>query len=190
MEFRLRHALWVVITFAIVRPVFAQPAPPAAETQIHLPPASFDGDDSPAVSATDLAKKLQNPVGDLISVPFQNNTNFNVGPHKGTQDILNIQPVIPIHLNQDWNLITRTILPLVWSPSFQPAASVPPFGLSAATFSAFLSPTKHSTAGSGVSAPSSSCRPSPTKILAPTFGGSGRRSSWRSWRAELSLECC
>ena len=161
MEFRLRHALWVVITFAIVRPVFAQPAPPAAETQIHLPPASFDGDDSPAVSATDLAKKLQNPVGDLISVPFQNNTNFNVGPHKGTQDILNIQP----------------------------AASMPPFGLSAATFSAFLSPTKHSTAGSGVSAPSSSCRPSPTKILAPTFGGSGRRSSWRSWRAELSVGC-
>ena len=48
----------------------------------------------------------------------------------------------PIHLNQDWNLITRTILPLVWSPSFQPLASVPPFGLAPTTFSAFLSPTK------------------------------------------------
>ena len=90
-------------------------------------------------STTDLAKKLQNPIGDLISVPFQNDTNFNVGPHKGTQDILNIQPVIPIHLNQDWNLITRTILPLVWSPSFQPAQSVP-FGLAPTTFSALLSP--------------------------------------------------
>ncbi len=90
-------------------------------------------------STTDLAKKLQNPIGDLISVPFQDNVNFNVGPHKGTQDILNIQPVVPIHLNQDWNLITRTILPLIWSPSLQPAPSVP-FGLGPTTFSAFLSP--------------------------------------------------
>lgn len=47
-------------------------------------------------SATDIAKKLQNPVGDLISVPFTNYTNFNVGPNKGTQDILQVQPVVPI----------------------------------------------------------------------------------------------
>jgi hypothetical protein len=92
--------------------------------------------------AAALAEKLQNPIADLISLPFQNNTNFNVGPNKGTQDILNIQPVIPFHLNQDWNLITRTILPLTWSPSFQPEASVPPFGLSPTSFSAFLSPTR------------------------------------------------
>ena len=89
-----------------------------------------------------MAEKLQNPIADLISLPFQNNTNFNVGPNKGTQDILNIQPVIPIHINRDWNVITRTILPLVWSPSFQPAAAVPPFGLAPTTFSAFLSPTQ------------------------------------------------
>jgi hypothetical protein len=75
----------------------------------------------------------------LYNVPFQNNTNFNVGPHNGTQNILNIQPVIPIHLNEDWNVITRTILPLVWSPSFQPAQSVP-FGTAPMAFSAFLSP--------------------------------------------------
>jgi hypothetical protein len=110
--------------------------------------AGLSGDTAPVVnlgpadsnSDTDLAKKLQNPVGDLISVPFQNNTNFNVGPHKGTQDILNIQPVIPIHLNQDWNLITRTILPLVWSPSNSPAPSVP-FGLGPMSATAFLSPS-------------------------------------------------
>jgi hypothetical protein len=96
-------------------------------------------DASGANDATELAKKLQNPIGDLYSVPFQNNTNFNVGPNKGTQDILNIQPVIPIHINQDWNVITRTILPLVWNPSLQPAQSVP-FGLAPTSFSAFLSP--------------------------------------------------
>jgi hypothetical protein len=92
--------------------------------------------------ASALAEKLQNPIADLISVPFQNNTNFNVGPDKGVQDILNIQPVIPIHVTPDWNVITRTILPLVWSPSFQPDASVPPFGLAPTEFSAFLSPTR------------------------------------------------
>jgi hypothetical protein len=92
-----------------------------------------------ANDATDLAKKLQNPIGDLYSIPFQNNTNFNTGPSKGTQDILNIQPVIPIHITADWNVITRTILPLVWSPSLQPAQSVP-FGLASISFSAFLSP--------------------------------------------------
>ena len=52
------------------------------------------------LSAEELAKLAQNPVGNLISVPFQNNTNLNYGPEKGTQDILNIQPVIPIEARQ------------------------------------------------------------------------------------------
>ncbi len=65
-----------------------------------------------AMSAEELAKLAQNPVGNLISVPFQNNTNFNVGPLSGTQNILNIQPVIPISVNSDWNIITRTIIPV------------------------------------------------------------------------------
>ena len=92
-------------------------------------------------NASDLAKKLQNPIGNLYSVPFQNNANFRYGPNKGTQDILNIQPVIPIHLNADWNIITRTILPLIWQPSLQPAHTVP-FGTGPITFSAFLSPAE------------------------------------------------
>ena len=96
--------------------------------------------DAESASATELAKKLQNPVGDLYSFPFQNNTNFNYGPNKGTQDILNVQPVIPIHINEDWNVITRTILPLIWQPSLQPAANTVPFGTGPITFSAFLSP--------------------------------------------------
>jgi hypothetical protein len=91
--------------------------------------------------STALAKKLQNPIGDLYSFPFQNNTNFNYGPNRGTQDLLNVQPVIPIHLNSDWNLITRTILPMIWQPSLQPARTVP-FGTGPTTFSAFLSPSQ------------------------------------------------
>ena len=53
------------------------------------------------MSATELAKLAQNPVGNLISVPFQNNSNLNYGPLKKTQNILNIQPVIPISLDKD-----------------------------------------------------------------------------------------
>src|SRR5271165_6897412 len=61
---------------------------------------------------TELAKKLNNPVASLISVPFQANEDFHTGPTgKGYQFKLNFQPVVPISLGQDWNLIVRTILP-------------------------------------------------------------------------------
>ena len=48
-----------------------------------------------------------------FSLPFQNNSNFDVGPNKATQQILNIQPVYPVSLNSEWNLITRTIVPVI-----------------------------------------------------------------------------
>lgn len=64
----------------------------------------------------DLAKKAQNPIASLISVPLQNNTNFGIGPHKRTQNVLNIQPVIPFNLNKNWLLVTRWILPVVYQP--------------------------------------------------------------------------
>jgi hypothetical protein len=130
-------ALGLATALTITAPAVAQtaagPANPSVRVDVSAARASAD-------SAGGLAEKLQNPIADLISVPFQNNTNFSVGPHHGVQDILNIQPVVPVHLNQDWNVITRTILPVVWSPSFQPGASVPPQGLAPTVFSAFLSP--------------------------------------------------
>lgn len=98
------------------------------------------------VSTEDLAKLAQNPVGNLISVPFQNNTNFNVSPRDGTQNILNIQPVYPIEVNRDWNVITRTILPLIWQPGFAPGESTT-FGLGDVQLSAFLSPSQPTAQG-------------------------------------------
>jgi hypothetical protein len=92
-----------------------------------------------AMSATELAKIAQNPVANLISVPFQNNTNFNVGPQKGTQNILNVQPVIPFELNKDWNLITRTIIPVISQPAFTPTQDREN-GIGDIQFTAFLSP--------------------------------------------------
>ena len=92
-------------------------------------------------SNEELAKKAQNPVANLISVPFQNNMNFNVGPEKTIQNVLNIQPVIPIHLNEDWNLITRTIMPVISQPGLTPWQDRTN-GLGDTQFTAFLSPAK------------------------------------------------
>ncbi|MEP6941629.1 MAG: neuromedin U [Betaproteobacteria bacterium] len=93
------------------------------------------------MSAEELAKLAQNPVGNLISLPFQNNTNLNFGPDKGTQNILNIQPVVPISVNDDWNIITRTILPVIWNPSLGPGIDSKN-GIGDTVFTAFLSPAK------------------------------------------------
>ena len=91
------------------------------------------------LSEEELAKLAQNPVGNLISLPFQNNTNLNFGPEKGTQNILNIQPVVPISISSEWNIITRTILPLIWNPSLGP--DIPgKDGTGNIVFTAFLSP--------------------------------------------------
>lgn len=65
-------------------------------------------------SQADVAKKLNNPVADMISVPFQANYDQDIGPgEKGERYLLNVQPVIPISLNKDWNVISRTILPVI-----------------------------------------------------------------------------
>jgi hypothetical protein len=91
-------------------------------------------------SNSDLAKKTQNPVADLISVPFQNNFNFNTGPEKRSVWDLNIQPVIPIHLTDDWNLITRTIVPIINQPPLAPGIDQAT-GLGDINPSFFLSPS-------------------------------------------------
>jgi len=64
-----------------------------------------------------LLTTFQNPIGNLISVPFQNNVNFPIGRYSRVQDVLNIQPVIPITLSDDWLLITRWITPVVYQPN-------------------------------------------------------------------------
>ncbi len=93
------------------------------------------------LSAEDLAKIAQNPVGNLISVPFQNNLNLNTGPYQKSQDILNIQPVVPIDVNEDWNIITRTILPVISMPPLSPYQGRTT-GIGDVQITAFLSPAK------------------------------------------------
>ncbi len=73
-------------------------------------------EEHPAVDATELAKQTQNPVASLISVPFQFNFNSGGGFEDGTFFNLNFQPVIPFKLTEDWNMIARTIVPIISLP--------------------------------------------------------------------------
>ena len=94
----------------------------------------------------DLAKKLANPISSLISVPFQYNLDCCYGPSQGYHNTLNIQPVVPVKLNDEWNLIVRTILPVVYWQ--EPAPTIGNhFGLSDTTQSFFLSPSAPTSGG-------------------------------------------
>lgn len=87
----------------------------------------------------DLAQQLANPVSSLISVPFQSNWDFGIGPEDASRYTLNIQPVVPLSLDEDWNLIVRTIVPVIDAESS--AAGVPDAsGLGDIVQSFFFSP--------------------------------------------------
>ena len=101
---------------------------------------------SPALAAHDgaaagsdsqeLAKKLSNPISDLVSVPFQFNWENGVGPDNGLRTVLNIQPVVPFQISPKWNMIERWIMPYVSQPEALNNAT----GLGDITFSSFFSP--------------------------------------------------
>jgi hypothetical protein len=90
----------------------------------------------------ELAKQLSNPIASLISVPIQFNYNENIGPAEdGSQFYVNVQPVIPFALNEDWNLISRTIMPFIHQEDIFPGAGSQT-GLGDVTQSLFFSPSQ------------------------------------------------
>lgn len=143
----------------------------------HAPLASAQpaaGSAAPAgPSAKDLAKDLSNPVAALISVPFQLNHDRGIGPaDDGTRWLLNIQPVVPVTLDAEWNLISRTIVPVVLQDEIQPGSGSQ-VGLGDIVQSVFFSP-KAPTAGGVIWGAG-------PVLLLPT--GTGALLSGRKWGA-------
>jgi hypothetical protein len=90
-------------------------------------------------SETELAIQTENPISALMRIPFQDNMHFGIGPNHRTNNELKIQPLIPIALNRDWNLITRTLFTVIKQPNLS-TTNENTWGLGASQFSAFLSP--------------------------------------------------
>ena len=91
-------------------------APSARAQQAQAAPAAPTGDAA-------LAQQLANPVASLVSVPFQSNWDFGVGPEDKQRYLMNFQPVMPFSVNEDWNLIARLIVPVVSQPPVVPGGS-------------------------------------------------------------------
>jgi len=90
--------------------------------------------------AAELARKLANPIASLISVPLQNNSDFGIGPLEGTRNTLNIQPVLPVRLSDNLNLITRVIIPVIRQSNITGEGDVQS-GVADLVVSGFISPT-------------------------------------------------
>lgn len=93
-----------------------------------------------ASDAAELAKKLANPIASLISVPFQSNWDMGIGNNNGSKMVLNFQPVIPMHLSEKMNLITRWIIPFA-SQKDVTGEKTNQSGLGDAVITGFFSPT-------------------------------------------------
>src|SRR5215469_8985853 len=101
-------------TFAVIIAGFLFSPALFAQDASSTPP---DGEKSNDKGVGDLQKATQNPVASLISVPLQNNTGFDIGPFNRNQNVLNVQPVIPIRVSENWNLIIRWIVPIISQPA-------------------------------------------------------------------------
>ena len=126
--------------------VYAQLPPPGeavTAVQMDTPRASsadLTSDSTGRAGAGEIAKHAEKPASDVGTLHVEDNSGPGVGSRRGTQDVVNVQPVIQIHLTEEWKLVTRTVLPLGWSPPAVPEPSVP-LGQEAATVA--VSATQH-----------------------------------------------
>jgi hypothetical protein len=129
--FMQRHTCCTIVFFLIIAMVISVPAL-----------------SDEAAQKADLAKKILNPVADLISLPFQFNYDHKIGPtDDGKKYVVNIQPVIPISIGPEWNVISRTILPIVDQDDILPDGSADATGIGDITQSFFFSPKKPTARG-------------------------------------------
>ncbi len=125
----------------------AQEAPPStASTSSAANPASGQGTPNQTAGTQDLQRAVQNPVASMIIVPVQNNTNFGIGPFARTQNVMNIQPLIPIQATANWKLTIRWIAPIIWQPA-SGTANLEVYGIEEATPAYFATQPLQKSAG-------------------------------------------
>jgi len=114
------------------------------QTPVGAPGTLVATEQTPAAATNSdaLRKAAQNPVASLISVPVQNNNSFGIGPDGRVQDVLNLQPVVPIKVSEKWNVITRTIIPIIYQPTVSQPVNQGAYGFGDLSPSFFLSPAK------------------------------------------------
>lgn len=133
-------------------PIARSPESPVQPQETKKTLASIDPTPTKENQHSDLAKQSQNPVANLISVPFQNNINFGVGQFDRTNNTLDIQPVVPFALNEDLLLVNRPIIPIVYQPELarirfpngETESIGDDFGLGDIVYQAYLTSSKSS----------------------------------------------
>jgi len=133
-------AIFTVILVAVATNASAQQA--SASDSSAAPAAAPAAAPDEDTNNAELAKKLSNPIADLVSLPFQFNWENGIGPLDLTRYILNIQPVMPFTLNKKVNMIVRVIAPIVSQPAPQVPGGVAASGVSDVLTSFFFSPSK------------------------------------------------
>jgi hypothetical protein len=122
---------FVMAFFLLLSPSLLAGKPDGAVSQA---PVATEANDS-----ADIAQKLTNPLAAMISVPIQNWFDFNLGPRKdGFRYTMEAQPVYPVQISKDWNLLSRTTIPVVYQQNV--SGRTTQTGLSDSTESLFLSP--------------------------------------------------
>lgn len=133
----MKRTLMVIPGLVMVLALFTLVLPVRAEDMQKTPQQGSDAD---------LAQELSNPVADLITIPIQMNYDSGIGPQEGWKLQTNIQPVIPFAVNDDWNLITRTIMPVIYQDDILPGSGSD-FGLGDINMSLFFSPREPTSGG-------------------------------------------
>ncbi len=126
------------IELAAPSPSFASRSP--------APEEGPEKDEAPSDDAGDLALKLSNPIADLISVPIQGNWDTGIGPADADLITVNVQPVVPFSIGRDWNLVTRTIVPII-APESPTTGGREESGLGDVIESLFFSPKAPTASG-------------------------------------------
>ena len=133
----IKTALSMTLALAVLSPAAAEAQPAQAEAGAV---ARQSGD-------AELARELSNPIADLVSVPIQSNYDRGFGADDdGWRLTTNVQPVIPFHLSEDWNVISRTIVPIIGQEDIFAGAGSQ-FGLGDITQSLFFSPSRPTEGG-------------------------------------------